>query len=255
MKYDKSNLILQIEDRIPAYYVSLNGEIKFYTLAGMFLEAAARHASLLGYGYNDMIREKIYWVLSRFHLIIHSYPLMDEQVVIETWPKGVDRLFFLRDYRMLSKEGKLLAQATTAWLVLDGNTGRPKKFEDDFNPHELHVKDLHGIEKTPGKLPLIPEPDRQHSYTAMYSDLDINKHVNAVKYIEWIQDFYDENVYKSKNVEEFQINYQLETRFGEEVDVRMKNNGGDDPFDYFEGIRVADQNPAFRSRIKFGKFE
>jgi medium-chain acyl-[acyl-carrier-protein] hydrolase len=255
MKYDKSDLIFRCEDRIPAYYVSLNGQIKFYTLAGMLLETAARHASLLGYGYDDMMRDKVYWVLSRFHIIVNSYPLMDEQVIIETWPKGVDRLFFLRDYRMLSKEGKLLARATTAWLVLDGNTGRPKKFEDDFNPHELHVKDLHGIEKTPDKLPLIPEPDSQQTHRAMYSDLDINNHVNAAKYIEWIQDFYDEDVYKSNNVEEFQINYQLETRFGEKVDVRMKNQTGDDLFDYFEGIRIADQNSAFRARVKFGEFQ
>ncbi|MFC2113532.1 acyl-[acyl-carrier-protein] thioesterase [Bacteroidota bacterium] len=255
MKYKKSDLILRYEDRIPAYYVSLNGQIKFYTLAGMLLESAAKHASLLGYGYPEMMKEKVYWVLSRFHTVVHSYPLMDEIVIIETWPKKVDRLFFLRDYRMLSSDGRILAEATSAWLILDGNTGRPKKFEDKFNPHELFVADLHGIEAVPEKLAVIPEADKQQTIKAMYSDLDINNHVNAVKYIEWIQDFYTEEIYKSQNIEEFQINYQLETRFGEEVNVRMKNRQNEDPFDYFEGIRIVDQNPAFRARIKFGKFE
>jgi len=254
MEYTESKNILRFEQRIPAYYVSLNGQIKFFTLAGMLLEGAAIHSSLHGYGYDDMVRDNIYWVLSRFHVTMHSYPRMGEPVVIETWHKGANRLFFLRDYRMMSEDNRLLASATSAWLVLDGNTGRPKKMNEGYSFREFDVDNLHAIESVPDKLPQIQEPDSQIITTARYSDLDINKHVNAIKYIEWIQDHYDENVYKSKNVEEFQINYQLETRFGEEVEVRMKRTfeGGD--YDYFEGIRTADQNPAFRARIKFGDF-
>jgi medium-chain acyl-[acyl-carrier-protein] hydrolase len=254
MKYTESDLILRIEDRIPMYFVSLNRQIKFFTLTGMLLEGAAIHSSLHGYGYDDMMRDKVYWVLSRFHVIMHSYPRMGEKVVIETWHKGANRLFFLRDYRMLSEDNRLLASATSAWLVLDGNTGRPKKM-DDANPfYEFDVDNLHSIESVPDKLPKIPEPDSQINVTARYSDLDINKHVNAIKYIEWVQDHYDEEVYKTKNVQEFQINYQLETRFGEEVEVRMKRFSEDDQFDYFEGIRTVDKNPAFRARISFGDF-
>lgn len=254
MKYTESDLILHLEKRIPAYYVSLNGQTKFYTLASILLESAAAHAALHGFGYHDMIRDKIYWVLSRFHVIMHSYPLMDEPILVETWPKGANKLFFVRDYRMLSGDNRLLASATTAWLILDGNTGRPQKIDASSDLHDFHIENLHAIEPVPGKLPGIPEPDRHRPLIALYSDLDINKHVNAIKYIEWIQDCYDEKIYRSKNVKEFQINYQLETRFGEEVDIRIRNRTADDPFDYFEGIRTADQNPAFRARIKFEEF-
>ena len=255
MKYTESDKILSFEQRIPAYYVSLNGQIKFFTLAGMLLEGAAIHSSLHGYGYDDMVRDNIYWVLSRFHVIMHSYPRMGETVLIETWPKGADRLFFLRDYRMLSKDNCLLASATSAWLVLDGKTGRPKKMTEGNPFNRFDVDKLHAIEKVPDKLARIHEPDSRINTRARYSDLDINKHVNAAKYIEWIQDHYGEEVYITKNVQEFQINYQLETRFGEEVEIRMKRcfEGGD--FDFFEGIRTADQNPAFRARIKFGDFD
>jgi acyl-ACP thioesterase len=254
MTYTDSDLILSLENRIPAYYVSLNFQPKFYTLAGMFLESAATHASRHGFGYHDMIRDEVYWVLSRFHVIMHKYPGMDEKVKIETWPKGPDKLFFVRDYRMLSEDDTLLADATTAWLVLDGKTGRPKKINDS-NLQDFHVDNLHAIEALPGKLPAVSEPDRVRSLKALYSDLDLNQHVNAVKYIEWVQDCYDEELYKSKNVAEFQINYQLETRYGQEVTIRMRNLSEDDPYEYFEGIRSADRKTAFRARIKFGDFK
>jgi len=254
MDYTESERVLRIRTRIPAYHVSMNGQAKFYTLASMLLESAAIHASMHGFGYQDMIRDKIYWVLSRFHIIMHSYPLMNEKVVVETWHKGANKLFFTRDYRMFSEDNRPLASATTAWLVLDWNTGRPKKMAGEDNPYRAAEKDLHAIEPLPDKLPGIPEPDRQISVTARYSDLDVNKHVNAAKYIEWIQDCYGEETYISKNIGEFQINYQLETKFGEEVDIRIKNSSGGDPFDYFEGIRTMDQNQAFRARISFGYF-
>ncbi len=252
MHIKESDLILRLENRIPAYYVSLNSQPKFYTLASMLLESAAIHSAMHGFGYYDMIRKRVYWVLSRFHVIMHAYPVMDQPVVIETWHKGSDKLFFTRDYRMFSEGGQLFSSATSAWLILDGATGRPRKPEEGNDFNEFGVPDLHAVEALPGKLPGLKEADRKISRTARYSDMDINKHVNAIKYIEWVQDFYGEETYANMNVCEFQINYQAETRFGEEVEIRIKKIPGNDSFDHFEGIRIQDDSSAFRARIKFG---
>lgn len=254
MKNSDSGLLFRCEERIPGYYVSLNGEAKFYTLAGMLLETAGKHAEQFGFGYHDMIQNNVYWVLARMHVRMQSYPKMGEQVIIETWPKGPDRLFFLRDYKMSTPEGDPLMLGTTAWLLLDGKTGRPTKMNNSLDFQDYQIPGLHAIPEVPDKLPSISDPDRQRMITARYSDLDINQHVNALKYIEWMQDFYVEELYKSVNVRECQINYQLETRFGEEVEVRMNEHRENESFDYFEGIRVADQNPAFRARICFDRF-
>ena len=252
MTYKESDLILRLENKIPSYDVSLNGQTKFYTLCNMLLDSAAAHANQFRFGYHDMQKENVYWVLSRFHMVMHGYPRMDDQVKVETWPKGPDKLFFMRDYRMLSEDGDLLTAATTAWLVLDGETGRPRRMDQNKSLLQFHVDDFHAIENVPEKLPVITEPDRQMPVLARYSDLDINKHVNAVKYIEWVQDCYPQERYEEQNVKEFQINYQAETRFGEEVEIRIRNASGTDPFDYLEGIRASDGNAAFRARIRFG---
>lgn len=247
----KSDLILRLDDKIPSYDVSLNGQTKFYTLCNILLDSAAVHANKFQFGYHDMRKENVYWVLSRFHIIMHKYPSMGDQIKVETWPKGVNKLFFMRDYRILSADDSLLTTATTAWLILDGNTGRPKKMEGNNKLHSYHIDDFHAIEATPEKLPNITEPDRQMPVVARYSDLDINKHVNAVKYIEWVQDCYPQEIYEKKNVKEFQINYQAETRFGEEVEIRIRKTSQTDPFEYLEGIRANDENAAFRAKVRF----
>jgi acyl-ACP thioesterase len=252
MNYLESDLILKLDNKIPSYDVSLNGQTKFYTLCNILLDSAAIHANKFRFGYHDMRKENVYWVLSRFHIIMHGYPCMDDHIKVETWPKGLNKLFFMRDYRILSADDRLLTTATTAWLILDGNTGRPKKMEENNNLHSYHIDEFHAIEAAPDKLPRITEPDRQMPAVARYSDLDINKHVNAVKYIEWVQDCYPQEFYEKKNVKEFQINYQSETRYGEEVQIRIRNASASDPFQYFEGIKTSDENAAFRARVKFG---
>ena len=254
MSHRETDLILRLENKIPSYDVSLNGQTKFYTLCNILLDSAALHANKFGFGYHDMRKENVYWVLSRFHIIMQAYPRMDDRVWVETWPKGMNKLFFMRDYRMYSSDKLLLASATSAWLILDGSTGRPKKMEKNDHLHNFHIDDYHAVEGVPGKLPAIPGPDRQMSHQARYSDLDINKHVNAVKYIEWVQDCYPQELYEKQNVKEFQINYQSETRFGEEVQIGILQANEKDRFDYLEGIRKNEGNAAFRARVQFGLF-
>jgi len=251
MKNQASDLILRLDNKIPSYDVSLTGQTKFYTLCNILLDSAAVHANQYRFGYHDMRKDNVYWVLSRFHIIMHEYPRMDDHIKVETWPKGINKLFFMRDYRILSVDDRLLTTATTAWLILDVNTGRPKKMEENNNLHSFHIENFHAIEAAPGKLPRISEPDRQMPVVARYSDLDINKHVNAVKYIEWVQDCYPQEIYENRNVKEFQINYQAETRYEEEVQIRIRNASQSDPFEYMEGIRASDENAAFRAKVRF----
>ena len=140
MAKPQSDLVLTLDYRIPTYFVSLNGQTKFYTLCNLLLESAARHAKLFQFGYDDMKRENIYWVLSRFQVSMRSYPKMDQPIKVKTWPKGINKLFFLRDFKILSDDGSVLADATTAWLILDLNTGRPKKISDA----QPNIEDISG---------------------------------------------------------------------------------------------------------------
>lgn len=254
MTKSHSELIFRLDYRIPAYYVSMNKQPKFYTICSLLLESAANHATKFNFGYDDMKRENIYWVLSRFHVRMISYPEMDQPVKIETWPKGINKLFFMRDYRIYSDDDSLLADATTAWLILDGKTGKPKKPGENSKLNHFSVEDRHAIEEVPPKLPSVASTNKSIRRTARYSDLDINKHVNAVKYIEWIQDFFPIEKYEKQNIKEFQINYQSETRYDEEVEIRTHKEENNEGFQYFEGVRNLNGSAAFRAKILFDNF-
>jgi len=81
MSSQKSDLILRLDEKIPSYDVSLNGQTKFYTLCNILLDSAAVHANKFRFGYHDMRKENVYWVLSRFHIIMHEYPRYSKKSV------------------------------------------------------------------------------------------------------------------------------------------------------------------------------
>ena len=98
-----------------------------------------------------MQQENHYWVLSRLLLHVDEYPKFDRNIVVETWTKGLNRLFALRDFCIYDQDKNVLALATTAWLALDKTTGRPARPEYMKQFHSLHAG-RHAIEDVPDKI-------------------------------------------------------------------------------------------------------
>ena len=62
---------------------------------------------------------------------IDHYPVWDDRVRVETWHRGMERIFGLRDFRVESISGDTLGMASTAWLILDSKTRRPIRIIDE----------------------------------------------------------------------------------------------------------------------------
>ena len=75
--------------------------------------------------------------------------------------------------------------------------------------------------------------------TAKYSDIDINGHVNSIRYIEHILDLFPIDLYKTKRIRRFEMAYVAESYFGDELSffcdeansnefhVEVKKNGSE----------------------------
>ena len=120
-------LTLKKDYEVPAFAADFRGMIKFYYLCDWLFDAASEHARSLGWGYGDLKKHKMYWVLSRFHAIMRHYPGMHEHITLETWPRGISGPFALRDFRLSSGKDTVICLATTAWLIMDAERGRPER--------------------------------------------------------------------------------------------------------------------------------
>jgi len=60
-------------------------------------------------------------------------------------------------------------------------------------------------------------------YTVRYSDIDINKHMNSVKYIEHAVNIFDLDIFKEKIIHKFEIVFLVEGMFGDKLKLYVQN--------------------------------
>jgi acyl-ACP thioesterase len=199
-------------------------------------EAAGQHAVHLGFGYDDLIKTNTAWILSRMHIQFVDIPKWRDEVTLTTWHKGLNRLFYLRDFIMTDAEGNPKVKATTSWLVLNLETRRlvrdPELMEDGTVNHE-------DVIETPAdkvQMPKDVEPVLALEHVVAYSDVDMNAHANNAMYMQWAMDAVEYGLASSRSVKELTINFNHETKAGDKVMIyRAEVEKEDGTHVYVEG--------------------
>ena len=182
-------------------------------------EAANSHAAILGVGYDDLIQSKTAWILSRVNIHFIKAPLWRDEVTLTTWHKGLERLFFIRDFIMTDKDGVECVKATSSWLVLNLETRRlvrdPELMDEGTTCSE------NALEASAGKvqMPKDVEPEMVMEHTVAYSDVDLLGHTNNAMYMHWAMDALDYDLASSAPLRELTINFNKETKAGETVRI------------------------------------
>ena len=204
---------------IPSYNVDMSWRLKPASFMDLAQEAANQHATILGFGYDDLIASRTAWVLSRMHVEFTDTPKWREDMTLTTWHKGLNRLFFLRDFLMTDKEGKPRVKATTSWLVINLDTRRlvrdPQLLEDGTICSE-------NVLETPADKVVMPkdaEVNLVMEHAVAYSDLDMNGHVNNAMYMQWAMNAVNYEISSEKPVKEFTINFNHEIKPQETVSI------------------------------------
>lgn len=166
---------------------------------------------------------KVFYIESWNPGVLCSLEFFARQLIIElkisTWPKGFDRLFASRDFFIRNKEDKIIARASTYWLIIDLETKRPKALKEI--PPQLLNPDRFAIQRKLEKLSKPIDITFQKQREAVYSDIDLNKHVTSVRYSEWITDTIPGEIMESGRISSYEINHISELFRGDEVGVQV----------------------------------
>ena len=206
------------EFTISSYDLNPKGQARLTTMANYFQEMAYHHANQLGFGYEDMNERKTMWVLSRMRIRINHYPVWDDQVSVETWHKGMDRIFGLRDFRVKSMRGDVLGVARSAWLILDSETRRPVRPASEVLSQNIGTDSV--FEENLDKIPVPEQMEELTRRKVQFSDLDIVGHVNNVKYMEWCIDALMADGSFNREIRELEINFIHEALLGDTISIR-----------------------------------
>ena len=206
---------------IHSYEIDMDSRLSIVSAINFFQESAWRNAESLGVGYSDLAAKNRFWVLSRLFVEMYRYPLWGESIKLETWPKGMENMFALRDFRFKTGDGsELLGAGISAWLVIDATTQRMLRAEQicDEIPYYPH----HVLEHKLGKIALAANMTSQTRITAGYTDVDVNNHVNNVSYLNWAVNYLPLECDKL-TIRSAELNFLSEARLRSPVEIFYGN--------------------------------
>lgn len=217
------------EFTIDAYLTDFRGKATLPMIGGFMLQVATKHAEERGFGYSTMTSLQRAWVLSRMAIEIFEYPKNDTEMVIKTWVASVNKLFTERYFAFEDENGKVIGYAKSLWASIDLKTRKPTNVLEIGNLSD-YVAEVGNPIKGLTKIPVLKDNyEHASDFIVKYSDVDINKHLNSMKYIEHIVDVFDIGMFREKEIRRIEINYILEGHYGTKLDI-LKQEEADGTF-------------------------
>jgi acyl-ACP thioesterase len=212
--------------RVRGHEVTPRGAVALPALCTYLPDVAGRHATALGVSMRSLRAENKAWILSHLHLTIDRLPRWEDEVVVETWPSGLDGLRATREF-VLSVEDTEVARATSAWLVFDTERRRPVRL-----PKAVH--DLDPPDRPPvlphewDDVPLPQRTDYTQTSEARYSDLDLNRHVNSARLLEWVLAPLPTEHLDTRVCAELHLQFRAEATLGDTVRAAVQVDSSDE---------------------------
>ncbi|SMO91277.1 acyl-[acyl-carrier-protein] thioesterase [Gracilimonas mengyeensis] len=173
--------------KIRASEVDTRGKATLPALCSLFQEVAGNNALQLNFDITQLHEQNLTWVLHRMDIHIERFPDWRETITIETWPAAGDALRAYRDYRILDEEGNQIGACLSYWMMINLETRRPTRMPKEILEMGLETEE-HVLPIKTDRLNPMDEFDDSREFTVRKSDLDMNRHVNNARYVEWMME-------------------------------------------------------------------
>ena len=218
MKSYQENIFLRTCD------CDVNGQWRPSAVLTAMQELSGTHCALLGCGRDDLLKKGIVWILARSEVQMSRYPNLGETVTVQTFHKPVRLRFFPRYYIFKDAAGEVIGKAGTLWLLMDLKT-RQTIPAGDIAALLPDNSDLAAPMALPATVGQLQGDETVTLYDPVYTDLDVNGHVNNTRYADWLC-----NALGVENMTAFApqsliLNYNAEVLPGQHVELRLTRQG------------------------------
>lgn len=205
---------------VEPFHVDFTGHIFLGVLGNHLLNAAGNHSQRRGWGIGSLNENHYTWVLSRLCIEMEEMPMQYEDIEIRTWVESVMRLFTNRNFSILRSDGTPCGYARSVWAMIDMETRKPcdllSLYDGDILRYVVEPEENVCPIQGHGRL-VFREARLARTLDTYYSDVDINGHINSIKYIEHILDLFPRERYERQMVRRLEIAYKAESYLGDRL--------------------------------------
>lgn len=201
------------------------------------LNAADFHSNDRDYGMNYLMPRHKTWVLSRLAIEMQEMPKSYDKFTVETWVESAMKYFTSRNFKICASASdvseeteKVYGYGKSVWAMIDTETRQPV---DIFSIHDGLIKEYIETEKpcpiaASSRVKMGKDAELLRTIHTYYNDVDVNGHINSVKYIEHVLDLFDLDYYKTHFLQRFEIAYVAESHQGDLLNFyleKVENDG------------------------------
>ena len=209
-------------------------QLQMHSLFSMMQEAASLNANVYGWGSEVLDPQDICWLLLRISVQMTRRPSWQEKITIETWSRGAERIYFLRDFLFYDEAGEKIGAGTSIWILANKATHKPVRPSVIMDYSRISSDPVMAMTCNPPKINPIAEKTWMAANLvggntivkyADFSEIDRNLHVNNTRYVAWCMDAAHNRSLDQGDILGIDINYNSEIHFGEKVVLFFKEDG------------------------------
>lgn len=220
--------------RIGASQTDLTAHLRPGALLEIMQELAGEHAASLGAGRDELLAMNIAWVLTRLEVRMTRYPRFGETLTVETFPMPNRRVFFPRYFRFRDEQGHQIGCAGSMWVLME-LSARRMVFDADIARRLPDNSDLTAPMGMPATVEELPCPAIETLHAPVYTDLDMNGHVNNTRYVDWCCNALGIDVMQARTLTHFAVNFNQEILPGQQIRTVLHRSGEQFSFSGFCG--------------------
>ena len=209
------------------FHCDFSGRLFMGHLGNHMLNAADFHSTDRGFGMRYLLTIQRSWVLSRLAIEMEEMPRMYTKFNVETWVESAMRYFTSRNFRVVDNDGKVYGYGRSIWAMIDTESRQPTDLFaiDDGAINNWIEKDKECPIDKGGRVKMGDGAELVRAIDTYYNDVDINGHINSVKYIEHVLDLWDLDWYREHAIKRFEIAYVAEAHAGDKLSFYREQTG------------------------------
>lgn len=189
------------------------------------LNAAGTDAHRKGFGVDALNADNHSWVLSRMAVELDRMPVQYTDYEIATWINDYGRVLSTRNFTLTDAAGCEFGRAVTQWAMIDLATRTALDLSWVGQSHSDAIVDVPSPTEKPRKIRQVI-PTQRVEHKVVYSDIDFNRHVNTMRYIEMMIDMLPLEMLTGEASVRLDIHFLHECRYGQTLDVGYEQRGG-----------------------------
>ena len=222
------------------------GRMRPSNICSSMLNFAYRHADARGFGSTSSLG----WVIARMGVHVERVPLEKERLRVDTWIRNLYHGFTDRCVRMVDKDGNEVVSMIATFAMIDLETRTSVDLNGNIGvamngclvpDEQLALRRIPSINRTP--VEEVTFKRRPH-----YSDIDVNGHMNSIRYIDHILDAMPIEYIKSHDLTDIIVAYMQEGSATEELAYGIKEL---EPDHYIVQVTKENGVAASRFELKF----